>query len=87
MRRHEIIDLAVKSSQLFNPARRKISELRTGHHKHRLYVWGLHPVEVAHLHLVLKVRDLSKAFDDNLRAHSVGKENKQLIKGLNPNVV
>src|SRR3954470_13344068 len=69
---HEAVDVTAERGELLHATGAEETVLRAGHEVERVDVRGLHPVELAHLELVLEVRDGAQALDDRARPDLLG---------------
>src|SRR3979409_1774622 len=61
---HKALDVTAERGELLHATGAEETVLRAGHEVERVDLRGLHPVELAHLELVLEVGDRAQSLDD-----------------------
>src|SRR5579859_1771033 len=65
--RHELLHISAEGGDLLHAARGDETDLRAGHHVHRLDLGGERAVQLVHLELPLEVGDHPQALHDHPR--------------------
>src|SRR5579862_7417248 len=84
--RHELFDISAECRNLFDPARRHETDLRTGHHVDRFDLRSEGSVELVHLEFPFEVRDNSQALDNHTGLPAPGEVDGELAEDVDLDV-